>query len=156
MARSDDPGQSAIAELFERMLAIQQQQAEALATQVERTSPKENPNYQANSIFLKPSGEPWAEDLKCDIYFGSIKLNRTPITKAEVAALNQVQPVEKARLTKTDGSTQIVTVRAKENAVGVVERLTIEIDLKKEANPQHHRSLEAIALELAAQAVVAA
>lgn len=136
--------------LMERMLEIQQQQAKALEEQSARTLPKENPNYTAKSPFLKPSGEPWAADLKCDIYFGPIRLNRTVLTEDEVKALNALKPVEKAPLTKTDGSVVRATVRPRENAVGKVERLTIELPMKKDDNPQHFPSLLEIARQLAA------
>lgn len=128
-----------------------------LEAQVERTAPKENPNYVANSIFLKPNGEPWAKDLKCDIYFMSHHLNRTPLTKDEVDALNRLQPLDIATITRTDGSVARASVTKKETAQGKIERLTIEVPIRKENN--EFLTIPPIAVfasELARQAEVAA
>jgi hypothetical protein len=158
MARRDEqelePAEAtnAFAALMERMLAIQQQQASALEIQTERTKPREDPNYKASSIFLKESGEQWATDLKCQIYLGPIHLNKTPLTREEVEALNTLVPVEKARVTKMDGSTVLATVQPKEDAVGRIDRLTIEIPLKKEDNPQFLPGMVSICAQLVAQA----
>ena len=154
MAEQND----AFAQLMERMLAIQQQQAEALQLQTERTAPKENPNYTPDSMFIDPeTGMQWGERLKCDIYMGPIRLNRTPITKDEWEALNRLQPVEKAQVIKTDGSSVRIDVVPAENAVtGAIERLTIKVDLKKDQNPQHYPSLRVLALQLATAAERAA
>lgn len=105
-----------------------------LEAQVERTAPKENPNYKADSLFLKANGEQWAKDLKCDIYFGPMHLNRTPLTEAEVLALNKLQPLDAATLTKTDGSPARGTVRAVRSSEGKVERLFIEFPMRRENN----------------------
>ena len=114
-------------EINERLLDI-------LEAQVERTAPRENPNYVTVSPTMKPNGEQWAKDLKCDIYFGPIHMNRTPLTKAEVDALNRLQPLDRGFITKTDGTRAPVTVRAKETATGKVERITIEVPMRKEDN----------------------
>ena len=137
-----------------RMLAILEQQAQNAEVQNERTRPRENANYVARSVFLKENGEPWAKDLKCDIYFGPMHLNRDPLTQAEVEALNLIAPVEKGTITKVDRSTVKVTVRAREDAVGRLERLTIELPLRHEDNPQHYPPLIELAHQLAAQAAV--
>lgn len=159
MARSKDEhdqeltGTDAVTALMSQMLLIQQQQAQALQEQSDRTRPKDDPNYVAKSIFLKPTagGEPWASDLKCQMYLGPIHLNKTPLTKAEVDALNTMQRVEKATITKMDGSTQLLTVRGREDAVGRLERLTIEISMKKDDNPQFLPGMVSICQQLAAQ-----
>lgn len=144
---------AAFLDLQNRMLAIQQQQAEALKVQTDRTAPKENPNYQPNSIFIDPvSGREYRELLKCEMFFGPIRLNRTPITKDELDALNRIQPVEKAPVIKTDGATGRVTVRAREDAEGRVQRLDIDLDLKKDQQPQHWPSLWEFAMQVAAAA----
>ena len=43
-------------------------------------------------------------------------------------------------------------LEGREDAAGRMERLTIEVDLKKESNPQHFPSIASIAKQLAAQA----
>lgn len=142
-------------ELQQRQIALQELQAKATQLQEERTRPKDNPNYRASSIFLKPEGEgrPWTEDLKCDIFFGPIKLNKTPLTEGEVAVLNRLQPVEKARLTKTDRSVVYVSVVPTFNEVtNALEKLEIRLPMKRDDNPQHYPPLDEIAAQLAAQA----
>lgn len=123
--------------LMERQMALQEQQAATMATQVERTAPKENPNYQAQSIFLQGNGEPWAKTLKCDLYLNSIHLNDTPLTKPEVDALNRLEACEETDVVKIDRSIARVAIRPKRTATGRIERLTIETPLKKDDNPQY-------------------
>ena len=146
---------SVFLELQSRMVGLQEMQAKATQLQEERTRPKDNPNYQARSIFLKPGtgeGRPWSEDLKCDIFLMSMKLNKTPLTEAEVKALNRLQPVDKAKVEKTDRSFAFATVRATETAGGVLEKLTIELPMKKDDNPQHYPPLDVLANMIADQA----
>jgi SOS-response transcriptional repressor LexA len=138
--------------LMERMLAIQQQQATALEEQSARTLPKENPNYVAVSVFLKPNGEPHAKDLKCDMYLNSIYLNKTPMTKAEVDAWNAIVPIDEVRVTKTDGSKALGRVMVKKTSTGAIERLTLELPMKKDDNPQHYPALDVLANQVAEQA----
>lgn len=144
-----DPPSAAARSREDRMLAILEQQAQNQSVQNERTRPRENPNYVARSIFLQPNGEPWAKTLKCEMFFGPIELHRTPLTKAEVDALNRLTPVVKARLKKVDNSFVNVTVRATEDAVGRLEKLTIELPLRKEDNAQHYPPLIDVANQLA-------
>lgn len=145
---------AAFLDLQTRMLQIQQQQAKALELQNDRTAPKENPNYTPQSIFIDPAtGKEYRELLKCEMYFGPIRLNRTPITAEECEALNRLQPVEKATITKTDGSSVRVDVIPVENVVtSAIEKLTITLPMRKEDNPQHYPSLRVLALQLAAAA----
>jgi len=139
-------------ELQQRQVTLQEQQAQSVRLQEERSRPKDNPNYQAVSIFIKPGtgeGRQWAEDLKCEMYFGPMKLNKHPLTEAEVKALNRLQPVEKALITKVDRSQVRMTVRGEENVEGKLEKLIIDVDLKRDANPQHYPPLDALAHMLA-------
>ncbi len=139
--------------IMERQVAIQEKQSATLDEQVKQQR-KENPNYVASSIFLKPDGEPYADDLKCEMYFGPIRLNRTPLTKEEVEMLNRIQPMEKAILTKTDGSKTRIDIVPTENMVsGKLEKLVIQADMRKDQQPQHFGSMLAIATELANQHV---
>jgi hypothetical protein len=134
-------------EINDRLLDI-------LEAQVERSAPKENPKYTAQSLFLKPNGEPWAKDLKCDIYFGAMHLNRDPLTKAEVDALNRLEPLDAAIITKTDQSVANVKVIARRTSNGRIERLTIEAPMRRENN-EHltYPPILVFANELANQAV---
>src|SRR5688572_26723945 len=109
----------------DRLLSLLEKQQATMQESVERSRPKENPNYKASSIFLQEDGEPWAAKLKCQIFDGPILLNRTPLTKAEVEALNTLQPIEKAVVEKLDGSRVFVKVLPREDASGRLERLTI-------------------------------
>jgi hypothetical protein len=150
----------------ERLLALLEKQNETMQAQVDRSAPKENPNYKAKSLFLQESGEPWAKLLKCDIYFGSINYNDSPLTKPEVDALNTLQPMAKATITKNDGSPMLVCVLPKADAVGRLSRLTIAPYVAPGQNPGDARfeknlnltmpGIIARADELAAQATVAA
>lgn len=129
---------------------------DTLKTLVERTAPKENPNYKAQSIFLKENSEPYAKDLKCQMYFGSIHYNDTPLTKDEVAALNLLMPVAQGTITKNDGSKLRVSVVGKIDAIGRIERLTITPQGEEKNLNLLMASIEAMALELASQAPKAA
>lgn len=144
-------------ELMERQIALQEKQAAAFETQTERTAPKENPNYVAASEYLKPTGEPWAKDLKCPMYFGPMFYNDTPLTKAEVDALNKVQPVKGVSVKKVDGKSTVVDVVPTYNRVnGALEKLVIDVDLKNDQQPQHWPSIEDLANQLSAGVMVAA
>ena len=105
-----------------------------LEKQVERSAPKENPNYKAQSLFLKENGEPWAKDLPCDIYFGPMHLNRTPLTQEEVAALSRLRPMDAGLITRTDGSHARTKVLSKVTSEGKIERLTVLAPMRKENN----------------------
>ena len=129
---------------------------DTLKTLVERTAPKENPNYKAQSIFLKENSEPYAKDLKCQMYFGSIHYNDSPLTKDEVAALNLIQPLAQGVITKNDRSTVRVSVVGKIDAIGRLERLTIMPQGEEKNLNLLMPSIEAMALELASQAPKAA
>jgi hypothetical protein len=149
-----------------RMMSVLQQQQATMQESVERSRPKENPHYKANSIFLQENGEPWAKQLKCEIYLGSINYNKSPLTKPEVDALNLIQPVVKATITKNDGAPLLVAVLPKADAVGRLSRLTIAPYVAPGQNPGDAMfeknlnltmpSIIAMATELAAQAQVAA
>jgi hypothetical protein len=145
-----DPMQAFLA-LQERMLAIQEQQAAALQVQVDRTAPKENPNYTPDSIFLRSDGEEWSKTLPYDIFLGPHRLNETPLTQAEVEQLARIRPIEKARVEKTDGSIVLGKVYAREDAVGRIDRMTIEFPMKKDDNPQMYPILVRFAQQLADQ-----
>lgn len=144
-------------ELQARQVALQEQQAHAVKLQEERSRPKDNPNYQAASIFMKPGtgeGRPWTEDLKCDIFLGAIKLNKTPLTEAEVKALNTLQPVDRAKVIKVDRSEVRASVIPTYNDVtNALEKLEIQLPMKKDDNPQHYPPLDELALQLAKQAL---
>lgn len=164
MPRTVDTDTNAPAD-WGRMLTILEQQAANQAQHIERTAPKDNPNYKADSIFLQASGEPWAKQLKCEIYLGSINFNETPLTKAEVDALNLLEPLAKGTITKNDGAQILVTVAPKVDAVGRLSRLTIMPYVAPGQNAISTRfeknlnltmpSIIAMATELARQAVTA-
>lgn len=151
---------------MDRLLSVLERQAENQTQHIERTAPKENPHYKADSIFLQPNGEQWAKLLKCDIYLGSIYYNDTPLTKAEVDALNQLQPLAKGVITKNDGGTLLVTVMPKSDAVGKLSRLTIIPYVAPGSNPTDARfeknlnltmpAITKMAEDLAKQAMVPA
>lgn len=149
MARKDDEGPDG---MNDRLLALLEKQQATMQESVERSRPKENPNYTAQSIFLQADGEPWAAKLKCQIYDGPILLNRTPLTKQEVDALNTLQPIEKAVIKKLDGSDVLVKVIPRENAHGRLERLTIQKPMRNEDSPMHYPSIAVLAQQLAEQA----
>lgn len=129
---------------------------DTLKTLVERTAPKENPNYIVRSMYLKENGEPHGKDLKCAMYFGSIHYNDSPLTKDEVAALNLIQPLANGIITKNDKSTVRVSVIGKIDAVGRLEKLIIMPQGEEKNLNLLMPSIEAMALELAAQAPQAA
>lgn len=142
-------------ELQARQLALTEQQTKAVSLQEERSRPKENPNYQAVSLYLKPGtgeGTPWAADLKCDIFIGPIKLNRTPLTEAEVTALNRLQPIENAVITKMDRSTARAKVQPSFDAQNRLSKLVITLPMSKDDNPQMYPPLDDLANQLADQA----
>jgi hypothetical protein len=122
-------------DLNDRLLTLLEKQNATMQESVERSRPRENPNYKASSIFLKPSGEPWATDLKSDVYLGSIYFNDSPLTQDEVAALNRLAPLPKGTITKNDGSTLLVSVLPKADAVGRINRLTITPYVAPGQNP---------------------
>lgn len=145
-------------ELQTRMLALQEQnaaqaklQATALATQVERTAPRENPNYITRSLFAQENGEPWAKTLKCEVFFGPYPLHETPLTQKEVIALNRLQPLAKGTIEKTDLSIVQASVTPKYDAQDRLTTLTISVPLAKDSNPQHYPPLEKMALQLVEQ-----
>ncbi len=136
-----------------QMLDILKQQAANQEAQYERTRPRENPNYVTVSPTMKPSGEQWAKDLKCDIYFGPVYMNRTPLTRDEVTALNRLQPLDHGHITKTDGTLARCSVTSKVTSAGVIERLTVVAPMRKEDNAHlTYPSIVAWATELANQA----
>lgn len=112
-------------DLNDRLLTLLERQNATMQQTVDRSAPKENPNYKTRSMFLQENGEPWAKQLQCEIYLGSIFYNETPMTKPEVDALNQLRPLERGTITKNDGSTLLVSVLPKADAVGTLTRLTI-------------------------------
>lgn len=150
----------------ERLLTLLEKQQETMQESVERSRPKENPNYKAQSLFLQENSEPWAKKLQCEIYFGSINYNDTPLTKAEVDALNTIRPLAKGHITKNDGAHIVVTVLPKVDAVGRLSRLTIAPYVAPGQDPGTAMfeknlnltmpSIIAMATELASQAAVAA
>lgn len=143
-------------ELMERQIALQESQAASLAVQVERTAPKENPNYVASGTGIKPDGSFWSSGLATEIYFGPVKLNGTVMREDEVAAWNRVRPLERARMTKTDGSVVYGSVDAERNGDGKITKLWVRFPFQKDSNPQHFPLCKDVALQLAAQAEQAA
>lgn len=139
-------------EIVSAMVEALLRQSKALETQVERTAPKENPNYQVNSFFLKPSGEPFAADLQCDVYVGPSLLNRTPLTAEEVRQANRLKPMAKCRVTKMDRSVVMGSVTAQFNASDQLERLTINLPMAKDDNPQMYPPLDELLRQIADQA----
>lgn len=125
-------------ELLERQVALQEQQAAALQSQVEHTKPKDNPNYVTQSLVLQPNGEPWASKLKCRMFQGNnILLNRTVLTEGEVEVLNQIEPIEDAVIQKTDASDARITVTVIKDAQGRVDKMVIGFPMGKDSSPQH-------------------
>jgi len=139
-------------DLMVSMVEVLLRQSKALESQVERTAPKENPNYQVSSLFLKPSGEPFAADLKCAIYVGPSLLNKTPLTEEEVRQANRLRPIAKAKVLKMDRTTAIASVVAKMDASDNLERLTVHLPLSQDANPQMYPPLDELLKQLADQA----
>lgn len=154
------------ADINDRLLTLLENQQKTMQTQVDRTAPKENPHYKAQSLFLQENGEPWAKTLKCEMYLGSINYNDSPLTKAEVDALNQLQPLAKGVITKNDDSRLFVSVLPKADAVGRLSRLTIVPYVEPGQTPGSARfeknlnltmpSIIKMAEELAAQAAMVA
>jgi hypothetical protein len=142
-----------------RQLAVQETQAAAMAMQVERTAPKENPNYQASGIFVKPGtgeGRPWTEDLKCAIFDGPIHLNALQtLSGEEVAALNRIEPIEHATIRKVDNSLVKATVVGGYDASGKLTKLVIVRPMGRDDNAQHFPPLIDMANQLADQAALA-
>jgi hypothetical protein len=140
-------------ELMERQIALQEKQAASMQTQVERTAPKDNPNYQPRGIY-NPQGLPESERLalKCEIFDGPIKLNRTPLTPAEIEQLNRLEPIEMAQIIKMDRSVVKASVRATHDASGRLSRLEITRPMGKDDNPQLFPPLDEMAKQLADQA----
>jgi hypothetical protein len=141
------PAGDVVAAMVEALL----RQSKALETQVERTAPKENPNYQVKSLFLKPSGEPYAADLKCDIYVGPALLNKTPLTADEVVQANRLRPMAKCRVTKMDRTTVIGSVTALTDASDQVSRITVHLPMAKDDNPQMYPPLDELLKQIADQ-----
>jgi hypothetical protein len=136
----------------ERLLQVLERQAENQAQQIERTAPRENPNYKTNSPNMKPNGEQWSKDLKCEIFLGSFPQHDTPLVQEEVAALNRLMPAKGLKLTKNDRSVAKVDIVGKYDAIGRLERLTIQMPLRNEDGATiGYPSIEQIANELADQ-----
>jgi type II secretory pathway component PulC len=160
MARDDNSMMETLTAALAKLAETQAQLA-ALQTQSvesEKAKIRENPNYVPVSVFLKSNGEQWATDLKCEIYQNSIHLNKTPLTQAEVVALNRLQPVEDVRVLQNDGTPQIWRVEATKDAIGRLEKLTVRCPLRKEHNPNMNKSIDQWAniLADAAEALTAA
>jgi hypothetical protein len=151
--RETDTNQMDVLTAALAQLAATQAQLVALQTQsaeIEKAKIRENPNYVARSMFLKPTtGEHWATDLKCEMYQNSIHLNKTPLTEQEVTALNRLQPVEDVQVVQNDGTPQLWNVEATRDAVGRLERLTVRCPLRKEHNPMANPSIDQWATKLA-------
>lgn len=124
-------------------------QSKAMAQQVERTAPKENPNYQVQSYCLKPNGEPHAADLQCDIYVGPSLLNRTPLTAEEVRQANRLRPVAKFTIQKMDRTTVVGSVTGRFNASDQLERLTVALPMAQDDNPQMYPPLDDLLRQIA-------
>lgn len=145
--------------LQERMVELQEQnaaaaklQTAALELQTKRTAPRENANYITNSIFAQENGEPWAKTLKCEMFFGPYPLHETPLTQAEVVALNRIQPLERGTVAKVDRSIVEASVTPKYDAQHRLKTLTITVPMAKDSNPQHYPPLDELAIQLAVQA----
>lgn len=140
-------------ELMERQLAVQERQAAAMLTQVERTAPRENPNYKAAGPFTAPDGEEWSAKLPYPIYDGPVLLNRTPLTADDVAQLSRLQPLEHGQIVKADRSTVKARVVPKMDATGKkIVSLAIERPMGKDDSPQLYPPIDEVARQLADQA----
>jgi hypothetical protein len=139
-------------QIWQRQLEVQEQTAASLQTQVERTAPRENPNYRPRSIY-NPEGKPESEreTLKCQIFFGPVPLNRTPLLPAEIAWLNRIGPLAQAQLKKVDNSVVLGSVEPTYDAEGHIAVLRIQFKMGKDDNPQHFPPLDQIAQQLATQ-----
>lgn len=142
------PTQDVVGAMVEALL----RQSKALETQVERTAPKENPNYQVNSLFIKPTGETYASDLKCDVYIGPALLNRTPLTQEEVRQANRLRPIARVKVVKMDRSVVTGSVSGTLNASDQLERLTVHLPMAKDDNPQMYPPLDELLRQIADQA----
>lgn len=138
-------------DLLATMVEALLRQSRAFETQVERTAPKENPNYQVRSLFVKPSGEPFAADLKCDIYVGPSLLNRTPLTEEEVKQANRLAPIERCKIVKMDRTSVQASVVGRVNASDKLERLTLTLPLAQDDNPQMYPPLDELLRQVADQ-----
>ena len=138
----------------ERLLSVLEQTVANQATQNDRLAPRENPRYVTNSPTMKPNGEQWSKDLKCEMFLGPFPLHDTPLTKDEVAAANRLEPAVGLWLTKNDQSRVKVNIVGKVDAVGRLERLTVQMPLRNEDGAKiGYPSITAIATELAEQLV---
>lgn len=136
----------------ERLIAILEQQANNQATQNDRLAPRENPKYVAVSPTLQPNGEPWSRKLKCEMFLGSFPMHDTPLTQAEVEALNRLEPATGLSVMKNDRTHVKVEILGKRDAVGRLERLTIKMPLRDEDGARiGYSGIVEIATELAGQ-----
>jgi hypothetical protein len=140
-------------DLMERQIALQEQQSASLSTQVQRTAPKENPNYIARGPFTDPRGNPWSKSLKCPIFDGPIPLHEAEtLTEAEVVQLNRLQPLERGRIQKADRSLVNARVVPTYDAQSRLSKLVIERPMGKDDNAQHFPPMDEMAKQLADQA----
>lgn len=137
----------------EKLLEVQMSQANSLATQVERTSPKENPHYKPAGPFHDPEGRDWNTHLKCAIYDGPAHLNKHPLCEAEIIALNRLMPLEKGLITKADRSQVKVSVIPTYDVHDRLTKLEIKRPMGKDDNAQHYPPLDDMANQLADQAL---
>lgn len=160
MKQKDDapgtPVTPSLEQLMAQLVALQQQQTNANVLAEERSRPRENPLYKPSGAFYQASGEPWAHALKCGIFLGPSDLRKHPLTEAEVTALNQLEPVEKATIERTDGSRVIAKVTATRDAQDRIEKLTIDLPMSKDDTPNAYPKLVELANQIAAQIPVAA
>jgi hypothetical protein len=138
--------------LQEAQLAIQQQQAESLEIQEKRSAPRENPDYRPVSVF-NPEGKSAAElpQLKCKMFLGPFRLDRSPLLVEEIVALNRLCPIKGAQVRKNDGSITYIDIAAKLDVQGRLEELQILANMKKDQAPQAFPSLRNLAEQLAEQ-----
>ena len=139
-------------ELMERQIALQEQQAAALETQVERTAPKDNPNYVPKSVFHDPTGKLWSASLKCEIYRGPEHFNDMLITKEECEQLNRLMPLEHGLIAKADRTEVQASVVPTYGVHGQVTKLVIQHRMGRDDNPQYYPPLDELAKQLADQA----
>jgi hypothetical protein len=91
------------------------------------------------------------------MFLGPFPQHGTPLTKPEVDALNRLVPAVGLRLTKNDQSVVKVDIVGKYDAVGRLERLTVQMPLRNEDGAKiGYPSITAIANELASQVMVPA
>lgn len=140
-------------ELMERQIALQESQAASLMTQVERTAPKDNPNYIAAGPFTDPKGNPWSKSLKCPIFDGPIDLMESEtLTEDEVTQLNRLLPLERGLIKKADDSIVGAKVLPTFDAHGKITKLVIMRPMGKDDGAQHYPPLREMARQLADQA----